>query len=153
MTTCAPATQSPGGSSGEPSCVSHLAFLHHMEGPFHFLWRILPRATGIVACFSLIKAQSLSVSSHMQRASSRTCYCAWDCDSDSQPPRHSRVLALSWATRLQPLATRAFSQGLIPYFPFVLGGRRPPPRLEVMQGERAGMAFVTGGPFAAASLG
>ena len=116
--------------------VNHLVFLTwHFCTTWRarstFCGRTLPRATGIVACFSLIKAQSLSVSSHMQRASSRTCYCVWDCDSDSQPPRHSQVLAPSWATRLQPLATRAFSQGLDTIFPFlVLGGRHPPPRLE-----------------------
>lgn len=77
-----------------------------------------------------------------------------DCDSDSQPPRHSRVLAPSWATRLQPLATRAFSQGLDTVFPFsALGGRRPLHAWSVYVCERAGMALVTGGPFAAASLG
>ena len=120
-----------GGSSGEPSCFSTWRFCTTWRARSTFCGRTLPRATGGAACFSLTKAQSLSVSSHMQRASSRTCYCAWGCDSDSQPPRRNRVLAPSWATGLQPLATRAFSQGLDTVFPFlILGGRCPPPRLE-----------------------
>ena len=138
--------------------VNHLVFLTwHFCTTWRarstFCGRTLPRATGIVACFSLIKAQSLSVSSHMQRASSRTCYCVWDCDSLSPQgtvrfwPHHGQLGFNHW--QREP-SLKAW----IPYFPFSSWADDTLLHVWSMyMCERAGMALVTGGPFAATSLG